>query len=66
MLADKEARAELDALLQSSCDTAMQIVTEHSDVVEALRDALLERDELVGVEITDVITESLAKVTTPR
>jgi cell division protease FtsH len=65
VLADKEARSELDALLQTSCDTAMRIVTEHGDVVEALRDALLRRDELVGVEITDVIERALRGVTPP-
>ena len=37
----------------------MAIVPEHAAVVEALRDALLERDELVGSEITDVIASSL-------
>ena len=56
VLADKAARAELDALLASSRDAARAIVTEHGEVVEALRDALMERDELVGREITDVIT----------
>jgi cell division protease FtsH len=62
VLADKEARAELDALLVSSRDAAHQIVTEHPAVVEALRDALLERDELVGDEITDVITGRLREL----
>jgi cell division protease FtsH len=66
VLADKEARAELDALLSSSRDAARAIVTEHSVVVEALRDALLERDELVGSEITDVIAESLMELTERR
>jgi cell division protease FtsH len=59
VLADKEARAELDALLASSRDAARLIVTEHAAVVEALRDALLERDELIGPEITEVITGCL-------
>jgi len=59
VLADTQARAELDALLQSSRDTARAIVTEHAEVVEGLRDALLERDELVGAQITDVITRCL-------
>ncbi|HEY3841837.1 MAG TPA: AAA family ATPase [Acidimicrobiales bacterium] len=62
VLADKAARAELDTLLQRSCDVAMRIVTEHSDVVEALRDALLDRDELVGTEIADVIDGRLAEL----
>jgi ATP-dependent Zn protease len=55
VLGDKEARAELDALLMGACDAAKAIVAAHPEVVEALRDALLERDELVGAEITDVI-----------
>jgi ATP-dependent Zn protease len=61
VLADKAARAELDALLVSSRDDARAIVAEHGVVVEALRDALMERDELVGHEITDVITRCLSQ-----
>jgi ATP-dependent Zn protease len=60
VLGDKDARAELDTLLMGSCDQAKAIVDEHPQVVEALRDALLERDELVGSEITDVIETALA------
>jgi hypothetical protein len=60
VLGDKDARAELDTLLMGSCDQAKAIVDEHPQVVEALRDALLERDELVGSEITDVIESALA------
>jgi cell division protease FtsH len=61
VLADKAARAELDALLVSSRDDARAIITEHGQVVEALRDALMERDELVGHEITDVIAGCLSQ-----
>jgi len=43
-----------------SCDAAKAIVTAHPEVVEALRDALLERDELVGAEITEVIETALS------
>ena len=59
VLGDKDARAELDTLLMGSCDGAKAIVEAHAHVVEALRDALLERDELVGSEITDVIETAL-------
>jgi cell division protease FtsH len=62
VLGDKDARAELDGLLMASCDVAKEIVTKHPEVVEALRDALLERDELVGAEITDVIEAALLDV----
>jgi cell division protease FtsH len=64
VLADSDARAELDALLASSRDRARAIVAEHAAVVEALRDALIERDELVGREITDVISRCLLEPTT--
>jgi len=63
VLGDKAARAELDALLMGSCDMAKAIVSQHPEVVEALRDALLDRDELVGSEITDVIEASLRELT---
>jgi hypothetical protein len=42
-----------------ACDGAKAIVEAHPEVVEALRDHLLERDELVGSEITDVIEVAL-------
>jgi len=59
VLGDKDARSELDSLLMGSCDAAKSIVESHPEVVEALRDALLERDELVGAEITEVIETAL-------
>jgi cell division protease FtsH len=62
VLGDRAARAELDALLMGSCDSAKAIVDGHPQVVEALRDALLERDELVGAEITGVIEAALEKL----
>ena len=60
VLGDATARAELDTLLMASCDAAKAIVTAHPEVVEALRDALLERDELVGSEITEVVESVLS------
>ena len=65
VLGDKDARAELDALLMRRCDAAKAIVAAHPEVVEALRDHLLERDELVGSEITDVIEAALAETPEP-
>jgi len=65
VLGDKDARAELDALLMGSCDAAKAIVAQHPEVVEALRDALLERDELVGSEITEVIESALHAAAKP-
>jgi hypothetical protein len=37
------------------------VLEENRDIVEALRDALIERDELVGDQITDVIRAALAR-----
>ena len=65
VLGDKDARGELDALLMQACDAAKAIVDAHPEVVEALRDHLLERDELVGPEITDVIEAALAEKPEP-
>ncbi|MGO8861215.1 MAG: AAA family ATPase [Acidimicrobiales bacterium] len=65
VLGDKAARAELDTLLMGSCDAAKAIVEAHPEVVEALRDALLDRDELVGGEITDVIESALHEAAAP-
>jgi len=53
-------------LLTAARDAARVIVVAHGHVVEALRDALLQRDELVGGEITDVITDCLNELTPPR
>jgi cell division protease FtsH len=65
VLGDKDARGELDALLMESCDAAKAIVVEHASVVEALRDALLERDELVGAEIAEVIEQAVRHASSP-
>jgi len=49
-------REEVDRLLREAKDAVGTLLQEHRHVVEALRDALLERDELVGSEILEVIT----------
>ena len=65
VLGDKAARAELDALLMGACDAAKAIVEAHPEVVEALRDALLDHDELVGTEITEVIESAVLEAPEP-
>ena len=42
-------------MLKKRASCAVELIGEHRQVVEALRDALLAQDELVGDEITDVI-----------
>jgi ATP-dependent Zn protease len=55
VLSDETCRHLLDGMLESARDSARLILEDKTHVVEALRDALLERDELLGLEITDVI-----------
>ena len=56
-MADTRDRAEL--LLRREKERATQVLIENRDVLEALRDALLARDELVGEEIVGVIRAAL-------
>jgi ATP-dependent Zn protease len=61
-LSDDASRKALEGLLQSARDGAREVLEDKTHVVEALRDALLERDELIGDEIAAVI--ELASVMT--
>jgi cell division protease FtsH len=54
-LSDDASRKALEGLLQSARDGAREVLEDKTHVVEALRDALLERDELIGDEIAAVI-----------
>jgi len=55
VLSDDASRQAVEALLVSAHDNARDILLANSHVVEALRDALLERDELIGDEIIAVV-----------
>jgi ATP-dependent Zn protease len=61
VLADGEAKARVEVLLQDQKARVRRVLDENRDVVAALRDALIERDELVGDQITDVIRAALAR-----
>jgi len=50
-----EGKAKIEAILDAARAEARGMLEEHRGVVEGLRDALLERDELIGDEITDAI-----------
>ncbi len=63
VLADGQGRDQVEALLQAQKAAALALLGENRHLVEALRDALLEREELVGHEITDVLEAAHA---TPR
>jgi ATP-dependent Zn protease len=55
VLGDDRGRDAVEALLQNQKREVKALLETHRHLVEALRDALLEREELVGHEITDVL-----------
>ena len=65
VVADDSARESLEGILDAAKAAADQMLVENCHVVEALRDALLERDELIADEITDVIDQAQARHASP-
>jgi ATP-dependent Zn protease len=63
VLADPEGRQAVEDVLQKHKQRARELLTENRHLVEALRDALLARHELLGGEITEVLETARA---TPR
>ena len=61
VLGDGEARARVEGLLQEQKERVRGVLAENQDLLEALRDSLLERDELVGEEILSVIHAAVAR-----
>jgi ATP-dependent Zn protease len=55
VIADATSRAAVEDLLNTQKQVARQVLEQHVDKVEALRDALLERHELVADEILEVL-----------
>ncbi len=62
VLADAEGRAAVEALLQEQKARVLGLLQENTHLVAALRDALMERSELVGPEITEVLEAARAGV----
>ncbi len=58
VLADSRARESVEGLLASQRARAREVVVRDRHLVVALRDALLERHELVGSEIGDVLRDA--------
>lgn len=55
VLADSKARDQLEQVLEDARSSVRRLLSRNRHLVEALRDALLERHELIGDEITDVL-----------
>jgi ATP-dependent Zn protease len=58
VLSNDGGRAEVENLLAESKASVTRMLEEHRNVVEALRDALLDQEELIGDDILQVIRES--------
>ena len=58
VLGDSEGRARVERILQEQKSFTVALLNENRHLVEALRDALLERHELIGREITDILIEA--------
>ncbi|HEU0100830.1 MAG TPA: hypothetical protein VFR07_00755, partial [Mycobacteriales bacterium] len=55
VLGDSQGRAMVEELLQRQKGVVRALLHDNAHLVEALRDALLDRHELIGHEITDVL-----------
>jgi hypothetical protein len=60
VLADERSRAVVEELLARLQRGTRALLADHRHLVAALRDALLERHELIGHEITDVLEAAQA------
>jgi cell division protease FtsH len=59
VLGDTEGKGRVEYLLADQKRRADKVLEDNRDVVDALKRALMERDELVGEEISRVIVEAL-------
>jgi cell division protease FtsH len=60
VLGDSEGRRRVEELLQRQKVVVRGLLETHAHLVAALRDALVERHELIGTEITDVLEQAMA------
>ncbi|MBV9660200.1 MAG: AAA family ATPase [Acidimicrobiales bacterium] len=58
VLSDETSRARVEAILDCAREDVRALLSDHHHLVEGLRDALLDRDELIGQEIEEVLRAS--------
>jgi ATP-dependent Zn protease len=58
VMADEQGRAAVEEMLQRTKTEAQALLAENRDLVEALRDALVQREELLGDEILAVLNSA--------
>ncbi|MFA5889571.1 MAG: AAA family ATPase [Actinomycetota bacterium] len=61
VMASTEAKKQVDSLLQREKTAVKALLEENQHLVLALRDALMDRDELIGDEITSVLEDAGGK-----
>jgi ATP-dependent Zn protease len=62
VLADPQGRETVETLLQEQKRVVRRLVADNRHLIEALRDALLERHELIGNQIAEVLEAAQARV----
>ncbi|HEX9234795.1 MAG TPA: ATPase, partial [Actinomycetota bacterium] len=60
VLGDRDAKERAETLMHAQLERVTDLLVANRDLAKALRDALIERDELVGEEILAVLQEALA------
>lgn len=58
VLSDTDGRRMVEQLLREQKEVALDLLSAHRHLVAALRDALIDRHELIGHEITDVLVQA--------
>jgi cell division protease FtsH len=66
VLSSDQTREEVQQLLLEAKVAAMTTLQQNGHILQALRDGLLERDELVGSEIVDIINKAITEHEHPK
>lgn len=66
VLSNERAKKEVDDVLRRQKDQVVYLLQQNRDLVEALRDALLEHEELMGDEINACVEQALERRTSDK